>query len=129
MVETATVSCVAHYPGVDWAQCLALADNNEGLANELLSMFTGTLAEDVAVLNAAFEQRDYSALKDQAHKMHGALCYCAIPDMKTAMCGLETACIEVSKDPARAEDIAKAYGVVKQELDAFLAYIGKCVVK
>lgn len=123
MAETASVKNVTDYPGVDWQQCLVLADNNEGLANELLSMFMDGLPEDVAALSVAFNNQDYSALKDQAHKMHGALCYCAIPAMKKAMCELENVCIEVKKDPGKSELVVNSYGRVKQELDQLLAYL------
>jgi HPt (histidine-containing phosphotransfer) domain-containing protein len=123
MVETASVNSVTHYPGVDWQQCLVLADNNEGLANELLSMFTDGLPEDADLLSAAFNRHDYSALKDQAHKMHGALCYCAIPAMKQAMMALENACIEVIKDSGDTEAVVLCYADIKNELDLFLAYL------
>ena len=123
MVETTIVAGAAHYPGVDWQQCLVLADDNEGLASDLLSMFTDGLPEDAEILAAAFKAKNYSALKDQAHKMHGALCYCAIPTMKDAMCHLEVACLEVLKDSTATAAVESAYVAVEHEIKQLLKYL------
>lgn len=125
MPDTATNVDVTQYPGVDWDMCLDLTGNNERLAEDLLNMFAESLPEEMAILEQAFAQNDVDELKKQAHKMHGALCYCGIPDMKQTMLDLEKTSIVLIQSPAaeNKKAVTDAYYKAKEQVDAFLAYL------
>jgi HPt (histidine-containing phosphotransfer) domain-containing protein len=124
MAQTAEIVDVTQYPGVDWNLCLELTADNEALAKDLLNMFVASLPADFSLLETAYADHDYAALKDQAHKLHGALCYCGIPKMKTAMIGLEKACIAAQNDSgAPSQLVTEAYLPVKKEIENLLNYV------
>ena len=77
-------------PIIDWDQGLRLAGNRKELAHEILGMLVSRLNEDLALIKELSENSDYSALKDQIHKLHGAVCYCGTPRLKTVLSVLET---------------------------------------
>ena len=77
-------------PIIDWEQGLKLAGHRKDLAQEILGMLMNRLNEDLALIKQLNEQSDYSALKDQVHKLHGAVCYCGTPRLKTVLSALET---------------------------------------
>ena len=77
-------------PIIDWEQGTRLAGNREELAREILNMLIHRINEDLSLIKQLSDQCDYSALKDQVHKLHGAVCYCGTPRLKTVLATLET---------------------------------------
>jgi HPt (histidine-containing phosphotransfer) domain-containing protein len=127
MMEAVMKNNVTDYPGVDWAQCLELAGQNVSLAQDLLKMFVDTLADEMTILATAYTSQDYVALKNQAHKLHGALCYCAIPSMKVSVLGLEKTCLAFNTDPTFLpephESITRHYNELQAEAQALLQFV------
>lgn len=78
-----------HPQAIDWQQCLSLANNNTEIADDLLTLFVSDLPSVRKHLQELFTQEDYSTLKDQAHRLHGATCYCGVPQLKAAVQALE----------------------------------------
>lgn len=74
---------------IDWQQCLKLANNNAEIANDLLTLFIADLPSVCTNMTQSFENEDFQALKDQAHRLHGATCYCGVPRLKKAVYNLE----------------------------------------
>ena len=83
---------------VDWPACLTAAGGSEDLANELLTMFIQSLPEELERLQQAFFVKDFIALKNEAHRLHGALCYCASPLLKEPIKMLEKECESPNPD-------------------------------
>jgi two-component system sensor histidine kinase BarA len=77
-------------PIIDWEQGKKLAGNRQELADEILSMLMKRIDEDISLIKQLNAQGDYSALKDQVHKLHGAVCYCGTPRLKAVLATLET---------------------------------------
>lgn len=125
MTETAKKVDILSYPGVDWNVCLELTANNESLAKDLLKMFVDSLPGELELLQTAHAESDIQALKNQAHKIHGALCYCGIPSMKEAILFLEKACLEnVNQGADNQAEIDTAYQSVCDEIQQLLDFVG-----
>jgi two-component system sensor histidine kinase BarA len=118
MAETSSVIKITNYPGLDWDKTLELATGSKEFAEELLALFIKTLPDDMAVLQKAFELSDYSGVKGQAHKIHGALCYCSFPDLKQHMLELEKACLEEN-----IPQINTVYLATQKDIDHLLAFV------
>lgn len=78
-----------HYDAIDWQQCLTLANNNAEIANDLMTLFIADLPVVIKTMKKLLANEDYHGLKDQAHRLHGATCYCGVPRLKTAVQNLE----------------------------------------
>lgn len=75
---------------IDWDQATKLAGNQRQLAKELLSLLMKSLREDMVRIKKLLEEQNYTELLKQVHKLHGALCYCGLPRLKTLVACLET---------------------------------------
>lgn len=76
---------------IDWPLASQLAGNNRQVAEELLQCLIKSLPNDFSMMQQAFRKHDYAQLKMLAHRLHGALCYCGLPRLKTATMALENA--------------------------------------
>ena len=66
----------------DWQETLALAQHNDALANELLSLLQGTLETHRNVFQAALAEDDHAMMQREAHKLYGACCYVGVPKLR-----------------------------------------------
>jgi len=105
----------SQYPGLDWSGCLERTGNNTKLTTELLEMFFNSVPAEHAVFKEAYAVKNYTALKDQAHRMRGALAYCVIPNLEIALQLLEEAAAKQDR-----ERVAKFYAVVMTQLKKYL---------
>jgi len=80
---------VQHLPIIDWEQAIRVA-NNKDLAQEILFMLIKQLPKDVAMINEAYQEKNFSDLLRLVHKLHGALCYTGALRLKTIISHLET---------------------------------------
>ncbi len=75
---------------IDWELGKKLAGGNLKLAEELLTKLIASLPEDKTLLIDDYEKADWKKMRDHAHKLHGACCYCGIPELKRRVHELET---------------------------------------
>lgn len=76
---------------LDWPLALTRANQNEDLARELLTMLLNDLPEQQSTLKRAASSQDIDTLKSITHKIHGACCYCGVPELHACIAKLETA--------------------------------------
>lgn len=81
---------LGNLPIIDWDQGIKLAGNKRDLAEEMLTFLLKNLPQDIAEINQAFQAQNYIELLRLVHKLHGALCYCGLPRLKTIAGCLET---------------------------------------
>ncbi len=74
---------------VDLALCLQRAQRKPDLARELLDSLLDSLQPLATQLAAQLEQRDYPALLDTTHKLHGICCYSGVPRLQQRSSDLE----------------------------------------
>lgn len=77
-------------PVIDWEQSIKLAGNKRDLANDILVMLIKDLPNDTSAINACYKAQNYQEMLRLVHKLHGALCYCGLPRLKTVVSRLET---------------------------------------
>lgn len=81
---------LSNLPIIDWEQGLHLAGNRQDLATDIMGMLVKRLPKDLALIKQLSNKNDHSALKDEVHKLHGAVCYCGTPRLKVVLAKLET---------------------------------------
>lgn len=77
-------------PAIDWQLSLKLAMGKADLAEEMLSMFMAELPKAQALIENAYQTQQWSELQMQVHKLHGATCYCGVPQLKSIVAKFET---------------------------------------
>lgn len=76
---------------IDTELALERAGGNPNLARDLYQMLQNELPGYLSQLQQLFEQKDYPALQELAHKIHGSATYCGVPALKDAARELENA--------------------------------------
>lgn len=81
---------LTHLPVIDWELGLKLAGNKIELAEEMLELFIGNLSKELSTIKHHYFEQNYKELLRHVHRVHGALCYCGLPRLKTVITKLET---------------------------------------
>jgi len=69
---------------IDWDLCVELAAGKEHVAQEILQAFMKELPATKQSIQQSYANKDYTDLKNQLHRLHGACCYCGVPQLKQA---------------------------------------------
>jgi len=69
---------------------LALANNNAGLAEEMLTTFIESLKDERDEISDSLKKNDLDELYNAIHRIHGACCYCGVPKLKSISKYLDT---------------------------------------
>lgn len=77
-------------PILDFDLITKFTGNKPDLAQDMLVLLLKNLPKDLALINQLFAQKKYQELKQQLHKLHGALCYCGVPRLKVVVAQCET---------------------------------------
>ncbi|EKD73777.1 MAG: Sensor protein [uncultured bacterium] len=76
-------------PVLDWDLAKKLAGNQLDLAKEMLFILTRDLPQEVNHIMQLADDRQYTALYQAIHKLHGAVAYCGAPRLKKMLFLLE----------------------------------------
>lgn len=76
---------------IDWKLSTHLAGGDPEAAKELLTLMIKSLPEELLQIKNALEKAQFDLLKTLLHKLHGALCYCGLPQLKNATNTFENA--------------------------------------
>lgn len=79
-----------HLSIIDWSLATKLAGNKKEIAEELLRMLTKTLPNDIKEIKQLYLAQKFPELRQKVHKLHGAVCYCGLPRLKTVISRIET---------------------------------------
>lgn len=90
-VLTGTALPGTDLPAVDWALALKRVNGKEDLALELFEKLLKGLEQEKKDINQCFLTKDWQKMRDQVHKLHGACCYCGVPELKHCVQKLESA--------------------------------------
>ncbi|MCH7743178.1 MAG: response regulator [Proteobacteria bacterium] len=96
---------------------LSTANDRPELADELFQLLIATLPEDQAQINLAFRNEDHQALKQAVHKLHGAIRYCGVPRLGSAVAKLE----RLLKTRLQV-DIRGALNIVNSEISSLMIW-------
>lgn len=86
---------------VDWELAKRLAGGRLKLAKELFEKLTISLPTEKARINENFLNQDWDSLRNNVHKLHGACCYCGVPQLKECVQKLENAVSTYNPDLIR----------------------------
>ncbi|WP_372964762.1 ATP-binding protein [Marinobacter sp.] len=76
---------------VSIAESIKLAAGKADLAEELFSMLLEQLHTDIPRIQELWSEKNFEALLECVHKLHGATRYCGVPELRTAANRFETA--------------------------------------
>lgn len=107
----------------DKQQALEQAGGDPALAKDLLGMLFSELPDLLAQLRQAHQERDFKAMWDHAHKIHGSTAYCGVPALKADAQALETLIKEKDETvlPTGIDRVAGQIDSLVQNRDAILA--------
>ncbi len=101
-IELETNACA-----IDWTLGKKLAGGKAELAQEFFEKLREILPLEKQRINQDYQKRNWQALRDRVHKLHGACCYCGVPNLKSCVQTLETATASCVPD------------IIKPHLEAF----------
>ncbi len=67
---------------VDLAECLKLSNYKQDLASDMLAMLLDAIPQEIDSIATSYESKDYLALAEKIHKLHGGCCYVGVPTLK-----------------------------------------------
>ncbi|HRA42610.1 MAG TPA: ATP-binding protein, partial [Gammaproteobacteria bacterium] len=76
---------------IDWALGKQLAGGRVELAQEFFEKLREILPLEKQRINDDYQKRNWQAFSDRIHKLHGACCYCGVPELKSCVQTLEAA--------------------------------------
>ena len=74
---------------IDWNLCVQRVAGNQLLANDFLLHFVNELHIHRKDFIDQWQRNDLQALERNAHKLHGAACFCGVPDLQKNVADLE----------------------------------------
>src|SRR3990167_3909285 len=77
-------------PILDCELTKKLAGKKYDLVQDILALLIKELPNDLTVMNQLYQQKKYRELEQRLHQLHGALCYCGTPRLKTIVAQLES---------------------------------------
>lgn len=86
---------------IDWKKSLKLAGNKTSLAKNMLKGLLESLEPAQQNIIQAFTKNDFTTMREEVHRLHGACCYCGVPVLKTAVANLEAAVIRKEMENIR----------------------------
>lgn len=92
---------------IDWQLCVQKISGNQALAEEFLSRFVEELHKNREEFIQFLKNKDIKALEAAAHKLHGACCFCGVPQLQTQVTLLE-------KHARHAKDIEEIKPIFKE---------------
>ncbi len=74
---------------IDWQICVQKVSGNQALAEEFLAHFVAELHKNREEFLQLLHVKDIKGLEAAAHKLHGACCFCGVPQLQTQVVQLE----------------------------------------
>jgi two-component system sensor histidine kinase BarA len=78
-----------HLPIIDWDLGIKLAGNQKNLAEDLMAMLVKDLQSELTAINQLYADNNLVDLRKRVHKLHGGICYCGVPRLKTIISALD----------------------------------------
>lgn len=98
---------------IDWELALQQANGNEKLAKQMMQMLLEALPAHESLIDNAYQKKDIGQLRNEVHKLYGALCYCGAPGLKKAAKDLE-----MMTATANQKELGELYHRLKAEMNA-----------
>lgn len=101
---------------IDWAICLKRVSGNKEFAVEFLARFIEELEKNRTEFLMLKDIEDIAAIERTVHKLHGACCFCGVPQLQTNAAQLEV----LAKEAQHFGQIEDAFNQLIQSIDEVL---------
>lgn len=102
---------------INWALCVQRVSGNQALATEFLARFVEELQQNREEFIQLMQANLVHELERAAHKLHGACCFCGVPDLQRQVAHLEN----LAKHAKHVDELQTAFNELILSIDAVLA--------
>jgi two-component system sensor histidine kinase BarA len=107
----------AKHMAIDWELCVQKVSGNQALAEEFLDQFVQELYKNREELIQLMHDKKIKQLKEVAHKLHGACCFCGVPTLQKKVVHLE----KLAECSTSIEALASPFAELIQSIDAVIS--------
>ncbi|MDI9819378.1 MULTISPECIES: two-component system sensor histidine kinase LetS [unclassified Legionella] len=98
---------------IDWQLCVQKVSGNQALAEEFLARFVEELRKNREEFIQLLNKKDIKGLESIAHKLHGACCFCGVPQLQTQVVRLE----KQAKAAKQVDELKNTFAELIQSID------------
>lgn len=102
---------------INWSLCVQKLSGNQTLAREFLDRFVEELKKDRTHFIQLMQAKDIQGLEKAAHRLHGACCFCGVPNLQHHVAYLEN----LAKMVKLPEKLEPAFKELIESIDKVLA--------
>lgn len=102
---------------INWPLCMQKVSGNRALAIDYLGEFVKELKKNRREFVTLMRDKEIPALAQLAHKLHGACCFCGVPQLQIQVAEFE----HVAKNAKKTEELATIFVGLLSAIDAVLA--------
>jgi two-component system sensor histidine kinase BarA len=111
-----------HSSAIDWLICVQRVSGNQALAADYLACFVRELIKNREALIRFYQQNNLKMIESEAHKLHGACCFCGVPSLQSKVAHVEN----LAKHAKVLTNIDDAFGLLIEEIDIVLDEYERC---
>ncbi|RUQ89251.1 response regulator [Legionella septentrionalis] len=82
---------------INWSLCVQKVSGNQVLAAEFLAQFIAELKKNREEFLQLFAKKNLKGIERAAHKLHGACCFCGVPQLQSQVAQTETLARQVRR--------------------------------
>ena len=108
---------------INWPMCVQKMSGNRALAADFLAQFILELRKNRTEFVSCFDKQDLGELERLAHKLHGACCFCGVPELQQRVAHIEALAKQASVKPILAmHELETAFLQLIESLDSVLSH-------
>lgn len=101
---------------IDWPMCVQRVSGNQTLAADYLACFINELQKNREELIKLYQQENIKKLGAEAHKLHGACCFCGVPTLQIQVAKVE----HLAKSTKKTSELSHDFTILIQQIDKVL---------
>ncbi len=101
---------------INWPLCVQKVSGNQALAVEFLARFVEELETNRDEFLQLMHDDNFKGIEQAAHKLHGACCFCGVPQLQTHVVQLEIQ----AKSATHTDELQATFAQLIQSIDAVI---------
>ena len=81
---------LTHLPIIEQKHLAQITNQDIHFADDILDLLIKELPKDLSTIKQHFQHQNYTEMRRQVHRLHGALCYSGTPRLKMLVAHLES---------------------------------------
>ncbi|MFY7698230.1 MAG: response regulator [Legionella sp.] len=102
---------------INWPMCVQKVSGNEALAIDFLGRFVEELHANREEFEALMAEGNIKGLERAAHKLHGACCFCGVPELQTQVVQME----QQAKHAQHSEELQPIFKHLIESINAVIS--------